>query len=256
MSLFTVLPFSTNDDSLPKVSTDNILFLDEPETSAYGHWMLSGSNASLTDIINSRALTPQDNSFLPSYSSNYLTLSAKAGRALQSPRFEVADSDAYTLAMVMRLDSDNTSPIVMWGTLGVTADAYGGSSYLRKELETYEIIENYRGAISNTDSGLVIQRNQWAFIAVSVAYDGADSLIAHTLVNENGANTTGPVTGTYSPNVTDPISLGNVAYDTSSTDVPFDVAEFIMFDNALTPADLVSLYNRSKERMSRRSITI
>lgn len=46
------------------------------------------------------------------------------------------------------------------------------------------------------------------------------------------------------------------AGDTSTTDVSLDAAEFIIFNSALTPADLVSLYNRSKARMARRNITI
>lgn len=254
MSLFTILPITVADDTLPTIPSGDVEFFGEGELAAYGHWLLAGDSSSLQDVVNSRLLTLQNASYPPTYNDSYITLDISSGKALQSSRYEGAVTDAYTMVMVYRTSLDGTAAVIPWGTLGVTASNYGGSTYLANDGSNHRVLHTYRGAASSIDTGLRPAIGDWTFIAVSVQYTNNTAMTFHTVVDGN-TNSVGPGSATYIPNPSDPLALGNQIY-TGGASGAFDCAEFMIFDGALDTASMLGIYNRSKVRMSRRGITI
>lgn len=261
MSLFTQINTVSSDSTLTKVNANKIRFFGEEEKSAYAHWILAGDSSSLVDIVNAKHLTPQQAGFAPSYKYNHLSISSKYNKSLMTDRYEGATADAYTIAMVCRFPvlPAGGSAVVLCGnmTYGLATNT-GGSPYmfLNTGTETMSLNETFNGALSARDTALDITRNVWVFFAVSVSYQTLNSLRPIVALN-SASYDAGVQTGTYRPNTLQPLSLGNVAYNRGTdADVAIDIAESMLFNKALSSAELAALYARSQKRMSRRGITI
>lgn len=261
MSLFTILPISVDDATLPVIPAGDIEFFGEGELSAYAHWLLGGSQTSLADIVNDRTLSLQSASYPPTYSQNYITHSLTTGRGLLSGLTEPATSGGYTLCRVQRIFAGVGTPCITSGTLGQTPNPVtGGSTWFFPEEgggATRPVGLTYRGPFSSLDTGMDITLGDWFFVATSFSYANWNSAQIKVLKGQAGSAATfqaGPSATAYTPSAS-PIALGN-AYYPGSTAGNIDTAEFLLFDSALTLAELSAIYERSKVRMARRGIAI
>lgn len=251
MSLFTILPITVPDATLPQIPLSDVEFFGEGEQNSYGHWILNSGPAAFTDIVNGRVLTP--NGIAPAYYSNYINISSDSNDyAIKSDLYEPASTGGYTLCGVIRQKSAGLTAIT-WGTLGTGVDNKGGSTYWAGG-NANKWLHTYRGAASSIDSELSQPTDEWYFVAVSVSYINLTSWQAAMVLGGVGQSSVGPGTGTYTPNPDQPISIGNIEYSANSSS--YDFAEFILFDSALSINEMQAIYLRSKARMASRGITI
>lgn len=243
MSLFSVLPITVNDPTLPVLQMADVNAFDGLEFSAFDHWIFDeGSAAGLTGKRNALALTPLGTS--PTYSSNYITMSTATGKGLASTLID--DGRNWTGCAVVRTASSGTQ--LLFGTMGSST---GGSPFFSGADPNHKLFNTFRGMLSSDDTGQVAPTGSyWYFVACSLDADGKS---VKTLVGGGAGDVSTSATSYVSSG--NAIALGNGYYTTGSA-ANMDFAEFILFDRALNAADLTAIYNRSKARLAERGITV
>lgn len=251
-SLFTMLPFSVSNPALPVIPGADFERLSELEVGAYEHWLFDNGAASLYGGLNGRALTAQSDP--ATFSDSYLSISGNEGKALLTDMGEVA-GQKDTICVVFRY-STTSGVVIPFGSLAKTAEAAlgGGCPYIANAGR--DILLQYRPTnINSIDTGKDAPASTWLFMAVSrdMATDG----VVRTLV---GGQTQHSITVTnvaaYIPAGSGrKIGLGS-AYYNAATGVTLDFAEAVLFDRALSAAELTDVYTRAKARMAERGITV
>lgn len=253
-NLFTILPFSAGNQSLPLIPSTDYKRLSDLEISAYDHWIFDKGGASnLSGSVNGKLLTAQSSS--PSYSSNYLSILSDQGKGLLTDLGEVA-TQTDTICVVFRYAS-STGIIVPFGSLSTTPEASlgGGSPYLANAAR--DVLLQYRGtSASSTDTGKDLPSGSWHFLAVSRNLAAGGSI--RTLVGGQVANeVTLTAQSAYIPagNGSRKIALGS-AYYNAVAGVNLDFAEAVIFNRQLSATEMAGVYDRAKARMSARGITV
>lgn len=249
-SMFTRLPFSVADSSLPVIPSSDISTYVDVEFGSYEHWSFGVNASSLIGLNNQRSLTVQ--SVAPSYVSNYVSVSGDSGKGLLSPLGEVA-GQVDTLAAIVRLQTSASGGLTPFGSLSPSAAAVGGAVYLTTGSSVLNA--TYRGTtISTVSTGRSLPTNTWLFLAVARNFSGTSKRLrvlvgGSTVFETTGSNAYAPI---VSPNT---IALGNGYYSGSSGSV-WNFAEFVMFNEELSATDLSALYTRAKARAAKKGITV
>ncbi len=254
MNLFTRLPITLTDTTYPVVSEAEIDYFTDYEPASYEHWIFNkGNSANLIGVNNSKVLTPQAEA--PVYGTNYLeNLIYPAGKALLTDYADTVNAKD-TVCMVVN-DSDTSAGIhQLWGNR--VSESVGGSplfsgvSPLRKLWLGYSGVHG--GGIA---TGLSIpSTSSWYFVAVSRNF----ALTTKTLIGFIGGQTAYSYSGsgTYAPGTAQVVSLGSPNYTTASIAKSFNkVAEFIIFDKALTAAEIQAVYLRRKAKLASIGIAV
>lgn len=247
LPIFTMLPISVANPDLAIIPADEIQGSNPYESTAYAHWYLGGSSASLTDQVGNKVLTPQSDGV--SYpAASYLNMSLTLGKALLSDFGEVA-AQTDTVCAVVRLNNVSGATRGIIGSIGSTT---GGSLFIGSGPAYFQ---NQRGfAFTSAQQTLGISATtDWVFVAMSRDYASATKRLACLI----GGNTEVEITSTnaYAPTA-GVIGLGSAYLIGATAGLTMDVAEFIIFDESLGTTALNDVYLRSKTRMLQRGITV
>lgn len=251
--LFTMLPFSVNDPTLPVIPSGDIRRLFEAEINAAEHWIFDNGEASLVGKINGLSLTPQ--STAPTYSADYLTIASDVGKALLTT-FEETAGQEDTIAAVFKYSAHASKEIVPFGSISSTVESpplTGGAPYIVGVEHTVSL--TYRGSpVTGTNTTVAISPSTWVFLCVSRKMTASG--VVRALI---GGSAIKSYTGDYSSYVPATagrkIGLGS-PYFVSLAGQTVSFAEAVVFDRALDSTEISQLYDRSKARMTKRGITI
>lgn len=254
MSLFTRLPVTISNQTLPLVSEADVQYLVDYEPTSYDHWIFDkGGVAGLTGRNQGKLLTPQSDA--PAYSGAHLTLNTASGKALLT---DLEDSAAPqdTICAIFR-PQVSAGMHFPFGCLGETGNNTGGGPYLQGTEPSRNIFLTYRiNVASAVNTGVPVAGGNWYFLAVSRNFAAGAGAKALTML-----------LGGQSPYVLSNSllygraasprkqALGNPYYAAAGAG-SMDFAEFVVFNKALSAAELAAVYARSKARMAARGITV
>lgn len=249
MHLFTRLPISVS-GPLPVIPDADITYLTGYEPDSYDHWVFdSGSANSLVGLNRQRPLTAQAPGAIV-YSDRYLTLSSAVGNGLMSGLEDVAQAK-YTMCAVVREPApQGTGVKTIFGTYA----AANNQTVLSVASPNRKAYVNYSG-LPQAAMEPVVAAGTWYFVATSLDF-GPGTSSAHSLKSMVGGSS--PVslagTGAHTPSGLK-LTLGNGWYGAGAAGT-LQFAEFILYDRALSAAELQAVYVRSKGRMAASGITV
>lgn len=246
-----VSPFA---GQLPVVQTQDLIYIEKFEADAYGHWMFGVDSSSLVDRVNARSLTLQVGATIPPvYSANHVQLANLNGNALIS---DLVDAAATNITAVFIAKASTAGLHIIGGNLPPSAStAASGSGVFvsanKSYLNSRPLAANATGMISNVTSNQVFDQTNNVLIAISVNKTTKQCII-YTQQNGVESSTTSAYTGTYetSPNK---ISVGN-GYYTAASGPTTSFVEAIIYDKALSVAELQAVATRAKLRQQNRGI--
>jgi hypothetical protein len=244
---------------LGAIPVQDIKFYDIFETSAYEHWIFNqGDSVGLTGRVGGRVLGLQSSA--PEYNSEgqaqFITLPIASGSALLTDRVETATA-VDTLCCVVRPKANiaNFKAVLMGSHQN---NAPGGGPFFHSVNYPKEVRVTYQGLFQNSvGSGSAadaykVPADAWYFVAVTRDFSGTTKTLRSMI--GGGPIVTLTSTNSYSPSPS-PIALGN-AYDNRTSAGQMDFAEFIIFDRAMSSAELTSLYTRRKRELAALSIPV
>ncbi|HCV3128084.1 TPA: hypothetical protein OV565_002141 [Acinetobacter baumannii] len=239
--------------SLPQLKDVSDL-IPQYENNAYGHWLFGGGPSSLVDVVNGRILTLQDGATVqPIYADKTVTLSTAIGNALLT---DLVDSSAQSLTLCAVVKCTTTALAILLGNLvpsssttssGLAAFASAGNGYLTVK----PVAAGGAGISSLTPPSSIVQTSNF-FIASSVNKDTKKGIIYLQQLGVESSNESSYTAASYESSA-NKIGIGNVAYTGSSNTATY--SEAIIFDNALTLAEIQNVALRSKDRMANRNIS-
>ena len=241
MQLFTMLPISVSDPSLPVVPAADIDRLVEYEQAAYAHWIFDRGAESLVDLKSEKPLTPQSTTH--SFTANSVVVKSAFGEALES---DFDDRATMTWAAVWKRAANQSSTTVV---LGSNAGNIAGeriqlpstpSDGLEFRVAGFPTVKpDY---LAGDDIG------DFVFIAGYSDETSRGFLFGgDTAWRESSGGLKAVSAAT--------LALGNI-YQGGLADIGLEFAEFIVFDAALSGSEILEVYFRSQARMSERGITI
>lgn len=244
MNLFTVLPVTTKDSSLPQLNPADVRLFGDAEYGASGHWLLGGGASSLTGITASKSLLSEGD-VSPVWSGDYVTLNGyQAG--LTSPSLDSEDGlDSFCL--VFKTQGSVNSDVV----LGNASTTSGDGGFFVATNASGELYITARGTFDNRVIATGILPNSWYFISISRNFSGDSKELNYFVGGISTGQTLG--TGVYIPNA-DNMAVGNINFNNASR--PMDYAEFITYSRVISTEEMNSIYERSKVRMSDKGISI
>lgn len=252
---FLRLPFSVPDGSLPVISASDVeLYIPyEVESSPYDHWILKGSSASLVGLKSGRVLTPQ--STLPTYQPGYLNMTSEVGKALLT---DMTDAAAQTVVVILKRPvlPINSEVQILAGaidTVGSGAASTGSGIYVQGTTSA-SLTLNIRGGsglLLTTAPGAV---GDWTMVAFGEQSD-ATSLAGTSYAGGAATNKTTSWPGVAKRVSTRKIAIGNGYYG-SGVISALSIAEVLLYDRALSVAELDAVYARAKVRMASRGLTL
>ena len=246
--LFTMLPFSVSNPSLTAIPPEDIELLYPYENGAYGHWLLGGSSSSLADGVNGRALTVGGDT--PTYETGYLTVSQASGNGLAS---DLADDSAALVVTICAVVRRNAVSAGVWFPFGNLSTPTDGIAPYASAGGNLLITGRGLTGLNGTNTGKTWPEDVWVFMAMSIDFASGTKAVKFLRGGESVFETA--PTGTYVPNTDAPFALGGKYYSTALA-VDLDFAEFILFGDAKSAADLSAIYARSKIRLASRGITV
>lgn len=240
MSLFTILPFSSNDNSLVKLDASKVEFFSDAELTAYGHWIFARNPTPLIGLVNNNDLTEQGDPAI--LSDKHLTISTATGNSLASDLIEIGGATTY--CGVIRLKEGTIGTFMM----GNGSQGAGGGLIYTSQTSSFL---RFKG-ISTANLGINIPLEEFTFIAVSYTYGpgGTDIKVKigdNAIVNVNDGSE-------YTPDPAVPFSLGVNSYSTVGN--LMDAAEFMVFEKAMSDVEIEALHQRSIARMAVRGLAI
>lgn len=234
-----VSPFAS---SLPKIQSEDIIYVDRFEPDSYDHWMFGKSNASLTGKINNLTLTAQPSTVYPaSFSDQSVNISAAKGNSLQT---QLNDADSFTMACLVKVYDSNLRVLI--GNLssndleasGIGLFASAGKIYLTA-----------RGGASSVTDNATIDVTKPVFVAFS--FNKAESKV-NIISYQNGVfGQLADRASVLTPS-NEPLSFGNRRYTTSAiyNTLKNDFYEGIVFNKALSIDEMKAMAMRVKTRQA------
>lgn len=241
MTAFIKLPITVNDPSLPVIPAASVRrFSREDEASSFDHWIFdTGDAAGLTGRTSGTLLTPEGTG--ATYGANFVTINPATGNGLRST---LMDARKQTVCAVVR---PNNSPATLHiaGSRNTTA-----GSQLTFTSSLANLTAAQTPVFGNSLAG-PFSAGAWYFVALSES----DALGTTTqIIHASGGSAV--FTGGSLKTLTGAgIALGNSGASLT-TGGTISAAEFILFDRALSAAELSAVYTRSKARMAERGITV
>ena len=217
------------------------------EAGAQAHWIFGSVDGSFTDIISgltatsSQALTTGTN------------LVTTANFELSGLDSQIAGSQEQTVIVVAKENIPGQSAI-RFGNLFIAGDGIGRSVFLAAGRQRFND-RNGIGFVEMQDP--YDSTNAWEFSAFSYTQTGANAPDADVLLYANPSTGIQTFNGTGIPtNEIRNIGFGNLHYDSTAFSSGTTFAEAIIFDRALTKAELDGVFARSVIRMNARGITL
>lgn len=251
--LFTRLPFVVIDADLPMIPASDIkTFVDyEMDSAPYDHWLLSGSSAALTGRVAGRMLTPQ--SVAPTYKGTHTVVDGHTGKGLLT---DLTDSAAQSMAIIIKRPADMPAGLqLLFGAI----DAGTGSAGYFEDIGTGDRmtcnVRGWSGSVLKPSLRLPGAVGDWMFLAFSessILGSSTATVFAGGSPDGNSATLTVPVNKSVTNRK---IGLGS-AFLASGQGLNLEVAEFMLWERALSVADLSDVYGRAKARMARRGLTL
>lgn len=248
-----VSPFA---GQLPTVQTEDLIYVERYEADAYGHWLFGTDSSSLVDKVNARSLTVQAGATVqPTFSSNHVELANKNGNALISDLVDAALTDITAIFVVK---TSTAGLHVIGGNLPASSSTTASGSGVfvnanKSYINSKPAVANGTGSISNATSNQVIDQVNNFLVAMSINKTTKECLI-YTLQNGVESSFSSAFSGTYetSPNH---ISVGNGYYTASSAGPTTSFAEAIIYNKALSLAEIKAVAGRAKVRQEHRGVT-
>jgi hypothetical protein len=219
------------------------------EVGAQAHWLFGSDNPTNADLISGRQATV--NIPLATTTANYVQTADQALSGLDS---QIPGAVEQTVIVVCQALSDTH---IRFGNLKTSAQGNGRCIYWQGDRERF----NDRNGVGfiDVESPLTGDTTQWIFGAYTYTVTGSNIPNADV-----GCYTTRPGQTIYQTGFglaqnsnTDNIGFGNLHYaDNNTFGTGLRVAEAIMFDRALTKAELDEILERSRTRMADRGITL
>lgn len=242
-----VSPFAKQ---LPKIQTEDLIYIEKFEEDVYGHWLFGNNVGTLIDKVNSRSLIVQPGaSVQPTYSDEYVSLSIKNGNALVSDLLDSAVSQ-FTMSGLFMPNSTNLSMIM--GNLaagsGETATGFGIFTSAGKLYATI------RTQVSSWDVGLALDPAKPVFASLSI---NKTTGVANFVAQQNGVFYEKTTDGTNFLNYLNAgvaFSFGNNRYPSSFT-TRNKMYEGIIHDKALSIDEIKMVANRMKIRQEHHGIS-
>jgi|GEM_PF-1662062 len=228
------------------------VFGDLPEVNAIDHFLFGGGGASLVGLKGLMFLAPANPNAPPNYNPTFLQTSGGGQNGLIS---NLPEPDAFTIYTVMHYDdADGRGSIVAGTVQGGSGDGRGFGILRGAATDTYQMLARPNGTVTFMPASNILDaRGKWMFMAMTFevgsrawkAYVGGANMVSNVLAQP------------YAKSARN-LALGNAYYVSSSTPYVGAVshAELIVFDRALTQAELDAVYARSRSRMASRGITI
>lgn len=248
-----VSPFA---DQLPKVQTEDLIYIEKYEEDAYGHWIFGGNSGSLIDKVNSKALTLAPSATInPTFSETGVTISVAHGNCLLS---DLPDSATQNLTMCAVVKCNTTALSILLGNLpdsfnttvsGVSVFMSANKPYLTVKPTTAQASGNGIQSLTVPND---INQTQNFFIALSLDKTTKRGII---YVNQQNIELSNQSTFSASAYVSsnNELSIGNRAYTASNTaSNTASFAEAIIFDKALSLSEMKAVANRAKTRQTKR----
>lgn len=244
MSLLIKLNAVTKNPEAIKIPSSDIFQLVGPEPTAYEHWQFHSDSSSLTGLLNQKPLLQNVEA---GSSVNYTdtNMVASMGQGVSSgwhTDLRYRDNDGYALCFVYRRPA--TDPSYAY-TIG------GQSKSNSNNVMSYANQTRYLGPAlgstyhDNTDE-------QWVFVCIT-----QDNIADTTTVYTAGGGSITSKVATGSDPDNEVINLGGYlsgSNNSNPTDISY--AECILFDRALTVANIEEVYRRSVIRMRRQGVAL
>lgn len=216
----------------------------EAEAQASGHWLLGADNSTSQDLVSQRALTGT----APTYAAGHIRMADGHLTGLTTSLQETAD---MTMALVIRQTGTGQN-LLLGGNLTLPDDGTDGASpYISGS--TGDLRLNHRGGVGNLLWDETPPLNQFYFLAFSLSAAGSYTLF------RGGQSSNRVLTGSGTRNYNAPgraLSVGNVHFNNSSFLSSFDIAEVIVWPQALSQTQLQQVFLRSRDRLSARGISL
>lgn len=245
-SIFTMLPFAVSNAALPQLAATDYELLVNYEPDAWGYWNFGTSSASLVDLTQGKALTLAGTA--PTYNSTGVVVAGGLNSGLLS---DLADGTERTLCAVIKIpDLSSFVGSNVAGNVG-TSDGFG--MFVHKSSGAYGILPIVRGGTGitgDTFAGLAV--GDYVFLAISYTQTGSNKLNKFF-----GGKLSSSITSATAKTASAvKMAFGNIAYSTSTYHSPLEISEGILYDRALSLAEIAAVYARSKQRMATRGITV
>ena len=220
------------------------------EVGAQAHWLFGSDNPTMADLISGRQATV--NIPLATTTANYVQTANQALSGLDS---QIPGDDEQTVIVVCQ--AVGTGNHIRFGNLKTSAQGNGRCIFWGGSGEQF----NDRNGVGfiNVEEPLTGDTTMWVFGAYTYTVTGSNIPNADV-----GCYTTRPGQTIYQTGFglaqnsnTDNIGFGNLHYaENNGFGTGLRVAEAIMFDRALTKAELDEIFERSRQRMADRGITL
>lgn len=203
------------------------------EADAAGHWLLNVDNAGYFDSSTGKELT--ETNLAPTVNNTYLTLGDADFNGLES---DIVDSQEQTICVVYRA-IDAADSFIVGGTLENTGSGGGSAIFANGTGDLRYIIRQYP-AFTATD---FVVAGEWRFAALAES-NMQNFFLGHLnaplknrgLLGNKDVSTQG-------------IAVGNSYYNVTAFKSAIDVAEFIVFDRALSADQIADVYERTVTRL-------
>lgn len=231
----------------PVVPASNIkpLYPGRPESDALGHWLLGGNTASLADLKSQLSLVPAG--AMPTFEANHAILP----NGINGLRTSIADMANYTLAVVLRVDSEEGgSGRILGGTSGASTLDNRGTLLSQTAANIVNITPRPNGvqsAFSAANLGQV--PGQYAFVALTVSPQLVTAFLGGVTRVSRALNSAIAVSDRQ-------IAVGNAYYTGGTYVTGMRLAEVMVFGSTLTAPQIDALYARSKQRGAERGIAV
>ncbi|MDS7933594.1 hypothetical protein RMB03_20780 [Acinetobacter sp. V91_7] len=236
-----ISPFASQ---LPKVETEDLIYVEKYESDSYDHWMFGSDSNSLIGKVNSHTLTVQNGATVqPSYGDNYVDLSVKGGNALIS---QLLDSSVtgFTLSGLVKPRTSELSTLM--GVLGASSTSDGFGLFTVGE----KLYATIRPQVSSWDVGIVLDPAMPVFTSISINKTAGTAVFCAYQDGMFYSKETGNLSYVNS-NL--PLSIGNNRY-ASSVNSTTQHFESIIHTKALTVSQIQALAQRMKVRQEHRGV--
>lgn len=248
------------DASLPVIPASDLVFPTvDYETDAWDFFALDGTDASLTGKNRGSVLTKQG-TVTPDTGFFTIPIGAATKNALVS---SFPDSHEQTQIAVMKLPSTMMTagmvPLLMGRLSGTSASGAGSAAYIRKNGSVWSISRVFfpraAGALIN-EQDITSLIGKWVIVALAETSDSS-TRVSRLFVSNGAAPYSVELSEALGKVLaTGGVGIGNLAYNTSGSDLNYGFAEYGIWDRKLTNEELLEVYNRAKVRMAVRGFDL
>ncbi|WP_374342552.1 hypothetical protein [Azonexus sp.] len=253
-NVFTILPIVASAGSLPTIPPADIDYFVDYELDAREHWIFGGAAASLVGLKSAGALVPQATDH--SFTANSVILNSTYNHGLVS---SIADAAEQTMVVVVkRVDYTAAAKAqIMCGTLVSSGVDLLGSGIYGNNVDN-KVLFNQRPQTDQmkTSFPVGLDVGEYAFIAFS---EKAPAATPRSVLSYIGGGTVTSIVGPVQKNIaTRNLAVGNAYYNNAgfSGGPEMEVAEFIVYDRALSAAEMVALYAKRKAILAKRGVFV